>query len=146
MTRIVEAAGVVLFTRSKPTRFLLMKHTNRWDLPKGHAEPGEEILDTALRETEEETGIAASKIEIDPDFRYVVEYEVKGKKRGDYLKRVTYFLGYVDRELKVRPTEHIGFKWIAWGDRKPIQKQTIDSVLDAVSRFRKKQKKPSRTG
>ena len=123
-----------------------MKHSNRWDLPKGHADPGESILDTALRETEEETGIAPSKIDSDPDFRHVVEYEVRGKKRGDYLKKVTYFLGYVDRELKVRPTEHIGYQWMPWGNRKPIQKQTIDTVLDAVARFRKKQKKTSKTG
>ena len=48
--------------------FLLLKHPNRWDLPKGHVDPGETNKECALRELEEETGIQAQDLIIDPDF------------------------------------------------------------------------------
>lgn len=62
MSNLVEAAGLLLFTRAEPTQFLLMKHADRWDLPKGHAELDETILQTALRETEEETEIGRAHV------------------------------------------------------------------------------------
>ena len=133
MERVIDAAGCLLFCRSPAPLFLLMRHARRWDLPKGHAEPGEEILQTALRETEEETGISAQRIDIDPDFRFAIEYEVVGAKRGNYLKRVNYFLGYVAKAYSPQLTEHIGFQWMAWPPVKPIQASTIDPLLAAVA-------------
>ncbi len=132
MTQIVEAAGFVLFTQSTPASFLLMQHRDRWDFPKGHADSGEDCLQTALRETEEETGIAAHQITVDADFRQVLEYFVQGKKRGDYQKRVTYFLGFVRQQHPVELTEHIGYRWHPWPVEHSIQEQTIDPVLAAV--------------
>jgi predicted NUDIX family NTP pyrophosphohydrolase len=44
-----------------PQSELLLCHatgTARWDIPKGQGEPGETTLQTALRETGEETGLA----------------------------------------------------------------------------------------
>lgn len=134
MSDIVEAAGLLLFAQTEPLQFLLMQHTDRWDLPKGHSEPGEDLLATALRETEEETGIPPHSITVDPDFQFVIEYDVSGKKRGDYRKRVTYFLGYIEQPLAVNVTEHIGFRWLDWPWGEPIQAATIDPLLDHVTR------------
>jgi 8-oxo-dGTP pyrophosphatase MutT (NUDIX family) len=136
MSNMVEAAGLLLFTRAEPTQFLLMRHADRWDLPKGHAELNETILQTALRETEEETGIAANSICVDEAFRFVMEYYVVGKKRGDYHKRVTYFLGTVEQPVKIRLTEHIGYQWFDWPVSGSIQTQTIDPLLAAVAQHR----------
>ena len=133
MERVIEAAGCLLFCRYPAPLFLLMRHAHRWDLPKGHAEPGEDALQTALRETEEETGVSAQRIDIDRDFRWVIEYEVLGAKRGSYLKRVSYFLGYVEQAYSPQLTEHIGFQWMAWPPVKSIQTSTIDPLLAAVA-------------
>jgi bis(5'-nucleosidyl)-tetraphosphatase len=111
-----------------------MKHSNRWDLPKGHAEPGETILQTALRETEEETGILASEIEVDSLFEYVTEYSVSGSKRGDYRKRVTYFIGYIASPVEIQLTEHTGYQWFPWPVAGPIQAQTIDPLLADIAK------------
>ncbi len=132
MTRVIEAAGFLLFCRGENPSFLLMKHANRWDLPKGHAEQGESLLQTALRETEEETGIAAESFSVDPEFKFEIEYEVKGNKRGDYLKRVTYFLGYIHMQVAPSLTEHIDFRWFNWPVLGTIQQATIDPLLRAV--------------
>lgn len=56
----VRAAGVVLTRGSGPawqTLLLHRPHRRDWSLPKGKADPGEHILDTATRECDEETGI-----------------------------------------------------------------------------------------
>jgi bis(5'-nucleosidyl)-tetraphosphatase len=132
MTRIIEAAGMLLFALETPPKFLLMRHHNRWDLPKGHAEEGEDILTTALRETEEETGIQRSDIRIDADFRFLTEYDVRGQKRGDYRKRVTYFLGYVSAVRPITLTEHLSYLWWTWPQPERIQTQTIDPLVAAA--------------
>jgi 8-oxo-dGTP pyrophosphatase MutT (NUDIX family) len=132
LQELVEAAGILLFAIEAPPKFLLMRHRDRWDLPKGHAEVGEEILTTALRETEEETGVPASAIAIDPDFRFVLEYSVTYRNRGQCLKRVTYFLGYLPKVRPIAVTEHESYSWWVWPQTESLQKQTIDPLLKAA--------------
>ncbi len=129
MSLQLEAAGFLLMVRQPKPQFLLMQHDDRWDLPKGHAEDNEDILQTALRETEEETGIPATSIQIDPDFRFITEYRVVGKKRGTYDKRVTYFLGFLKEKPKIVATEHVGHRWWDWPPADSIQERTIDPLL-----------------
>lgn len=134
----VSAAGILLMTRPghqrAPQSFLLMRHADRWDLPKGHAEPEESLQETAIRETEEETGIAASQIELDPNFRFSITYPVRYRQHGDrsFQKTVHYFLGYVDEPCDVHCTEHLGAEWLRWNPPHRIQAQTIDPLLAAV--------------
>lgn len=132
MEKLSEAAGLLLFSTGDPIQFLLMRHADRWDLPKGHAEPGENILTTALRETEEETGIAAESIQVDPEFQFQLEYTVRHPSRGSYPKRVTYFLGYLPASCTVRLTEHIDYRWWDWPHDGSLQAQTIDPLLAAA--------------
>ncbi len=59
--RWVEAAGGIV--RNPQGEVLMIQFNNRWDLPKGHIEPGEEASACAVREIAEETGIGGAKIE-----------------------------------------------------------------------------------
>lgn len=59
--RWVRAAGCVV--HDDAGNMLLILRNGRWDLPKGKVEPGETLLQAALREVEEETGI----IDLTPD-------------------------------------------------------------------------------
>ncbi len=54
---VVEAAGGVV-TNARGER-LMIRRNDRWDLPKGHIEPGEEPAACAVREILEETGVEA---------------------------------------------------------------------------------------
>lgn len=57
---LVEAAGgVVVNDRGEA---LMMRRNGRWDLPKGHIEPGESPACCAVREIAEETGIRAEVV------------------------------------------------------------------------------------
>lgn len=51
----VDAAGGLVSNRRGD--YLLISRNGLWDLPKGHRDPGEAIVVTAMREVSEETGI-----------------------------------------------------------------------------------------
>jgi 8-oxo-(d)GTP phosphatase len=56
----IEAAGVLLWQRAHDSTQVLLIHRPRrddWSLPKGKRDPGEHILQTAVREATEETGL-----------------------------------------------------------------------------------------
>lgn len=127
----------VLVTRGRPvSEFLLMRHPNRWDLPKGHVDPGETEHDCAFRELWEETGISADAIELDPLFRFTLEYPVRGDRTGGetWQKTLVIFLGTLTREATIQCSEHPSYQWFPWRPPHQIQAQTIDPLLAAVER------------
>ena len=132
----VQAAGVLLMTqRDGQPHFLLMRHPNRWDLPKGHLEPGESFRQAALRETEEETGFAAESIVLDSTFCHELNYSVTYRKYpGEtFDKTVQYFLGHIVDPPELRLTEHESATWFRWNPpHQPIQSETIDGLIAAV--------------
>lgn len=132
----VRAAGILIMsTADDPPQFLLMRHHDRWDLPKGHCDQAETFRETALRETAEETGITAESISLDESFCFELVYPVTYHDRGDQVfeKQVRYFLGYVQRKPALRITEHESAQWIDWNPPHQIQAQSIDPLLAAVA-------------
>lgn len=59
-------SGGIIFRRNKHTNqleiLLIQDAKNRWTIPKGHVEEGEEPKDTAKREIQEETGLQEMKV------------------------------------------------------------------------------------
>ena len=132
----VIAAGVLLMTREEPRQFLLMRHPDRWDLPKGHAEQGESPEQTAMREMVEETGLEPHDVELDPDFHFLIEYPVRYPGEDtERLKRVHYFLAWLDQPLNIGCTEHDEARWFDWEPPHEIQSNTVDPLLMKVAEF-----------
>ena len=80
------AGGVVV----RGGRVLVLRRPSKGEvrLPKGHIEPGESPDETALRETEEESGYGAADIESALGSQ-MVEFDHKGKH---YIRTEHYFL------------------------------------------------------
>lgn len=134
-----RSCGFLIVKGDPVESFLLMEHADRWDLPKGHVDPGESDLECALRELEEETGITAADIEIDEGFEYETSYQVQGKrygvKDGKVDKTLRIFLGRIVRDVEIVVTEHQGCQWFPWEPPHSIQTRAIDPVLDAVEQY-----------
>ncbi len=82
------AAGVAIIYDNK---ILLVHPTNStWrkgtcGIPKGKVDNGENIVEAALRELEEETGISLSPTQLDPDQEKVHFYNHKGEIDGHLI-------------------------------------------------------------
>src|SRR5687767_7972278 len=108
----VKSCGF-LIVRGDPIReFLLMRHADRWDLPKGHVDGDESEMECALRELVEETGITAADIEPIADFRFTSQYQTRARVSGRAEdKTLVIFLARLRRDVVILPTEHGGFQW-----------------------------------
>jgi 8-oxo-dGTP pyrophosphatase MutT (NUDIX family) len=134
----LKSCGVIVFRSAPVESFLLMEHADRLDLPKGHIDPGESELECALRELEEETGIQAGDVEIDPAFRFSIQYRVRYRRFGNRImtKTLVIFLGRLLRSVEVALSEHGGYRWVDWRPPHSIQQQTIDPLLAAIEEYR----------
>ncbi|MEY4731779.1 MAG: hypothetical protein RL681_725 [Candidatus Parcubacteria bacterium] len=111
-------AGFVVFRRTQDgiKYLLLYKRGSYWNFPKGHFEEGEESMATALRETEEETGIKPSELRIIPGFR---AYEKFAFRAGDERIHDTVILFLAETRqpnVRIAPREHSGFGWFTYQD------------------------------
>ena len=59
-TKIVECAGGIVINDKKEV-VVVNQNFDSWSLPKGHVDPGEDKLTTAIREIYEESGIKNPK-------------------------------------------------------------------------------------
>ena len=134
--QLARSCGFLIFRRQPDHAFLLMKHADRWDIPKGHVDPGETDMETALRELVEETGIAESDIKVDPDFLFQHQYEVNLKRYGDkpVMKTLLVYLAELIHDVEIVVTEHEGYEWRSWSPPHKIQAKTIDGLLEHVSK------------
>lgn len=114
-----------------------MRHSNRWDLPKGHMEAGETELACALREMQEETGVDPAMVELQSEFRFQTQYTVRERRfqGAPAWKTLVIFLAVVRGQTAIKATEHIDAKWVPWSPPHQIQLQTIDPVLQAAEQF-----------
>ena len=97
-----RAAGIVIYHRGEAgVRFLLLRNRmhHTWGFPKGRAERNETALETARRETLEETGIRS--VRLHPSFHAQIAYPVRGSQ-GRLLKTVEFFLGEVGDDRVVQ--------------------------------------------
>lgn len=84
----------------------------RWQLPKGHIEPGESAAQAAVREVQEETGVTGRVVASLPG----VEYWFVERGRRRVHKEVEYFLlAYVGGDAADFDAGEVsGAEWLSW--------------------------------
>jgi len=107
------STGAVIFRKESGRVLYLLLHyeSGHWDFVKGNVEKGESETGTAMRETEEESGI--KDLSFVPGFREKIEYYYKREGRTVH-KQVVFLLAETKtREVKIS-WEHIGFEWLPY--------------------------------
>lgn len=86
----------------------------RWQLPKGHVEPGESNAQAAVREVREETGVSGRIVAALPgiDYFFVEKDGRRVRKHVDY-----FLLDYTGGdEAEYDPAEVDGARWFPWDE------------------------------
>jgi bis(5'-nucleosidyl)-tetraphosphatase len=107
-----EAFGIVPILHQNETyQFLLIQHhAGHWGFPKGHAEPGETILQTACREFVEETGVVDYTVLEGRSFSEQYNFTRRGKT---FEKTVVYFPALVQSPVvKYQKAEIQNYAWV----------------------------------
>ena len=124
------SAGAVIFTENEERLFLLLGYpSGHWDFVKGKMEAGESALQTAIRETYEETGI--KDLEFLDGFEESIRYDFKF--RGELIhKKVVFYLAKTHTTHVEISHEHLGFSWLNYEDA--VKKTTYDNARRVLSR------------
>jgi 8-oxo-dGTP pyrophosphatase MutT (NUDIX family) len=118
---VKKAGGGLVFNKNREVLFIF--RNGKWDLPKGGADKGEEIEDTAMREVEEETGVGNLKIVKKLQKTYHIF-----KRNGKYRLKVTHWHEMTtDFEgIPVGQAEE-GIEKVAWLNHEQIQEALKNS-------------------
>ena len=128
------SAGIVLFRKDESKKLFLLLHypSGHWDFVKGKIEKGESIHQTAIRETEEETGI--TDIKFIENFEQWINYNFK--HQGKLIqKKVVFFLAETKtKEVKISH-EHTGYAWMDYNSS--MEKTTFDNAKLVLTKAEK---------
>jgi len=119
------SAGFVVVYKNK--YLIIHSRKGHWDLPKGHVEKGETLLQAAKREVLEETGIKVKRIK---GFEHKIDYTFKEKET--IHKKVHFFLGEaLSDDIKVNE-ELLEAIWLPYEDS--IEKMTYWQAKEVVTK------------
>ncbi len=125
------SSGVVLFRKENEKILFLLLHypSGHWDFVKGKMEKGESTHETAIRETNEETGIIDIKF-LD-NFEEWIEYNFQFE--GELVhKKVVFFLGETKtKDVKISH-EHLNYTWVDYTTA--MEKTTFDNAKTVLSK------------
>ena len=107
--KVIEAAGGIVRQRSSG-KYLFIYRNDKWDLPKGRIEEDEAVRTAAMREVEEETGVAGLTITAAlPTTLHL--FHRNGKYR---LKKTYWYAMETDFDEALIPQEEEGIQKVEW--------------------------------
>jgi 8-oxo-dGTP pyrophosphatase MutT (NUDIX family) len=126
----IRSAGVMVVRRKAGQWcYLILRAFSNWDFPKGIIEPGEEAIDAAIREVEEETSINDLIFPWGHDFRETAPYGPG--------KVARYYLGVTQKEKLILPVnpelghpEHEEYRWVSYDTAHKMLSPRLTPILE----------------
>ena len=135
--KLIEAAGGIV--KNTKAEILFIYRLNKWDLPKGKVETGENLEECALREVQEETGTTNLSLNKKIGETYHT-YNAFGKH---FLKTTHWFYMTCPAKQTMIPQVEEDITEIKWIKSKDITEpfsNTYPSIKDILSKFLEKGK------
>ena len=136
--REVSAGGLIWRRRNDQIEVVLVRPAGKetWVLPKGHLEPGEGILEAALREAAEESGLEVTAGDELGEVSYVYSWRDRpGAPIMRIFKRVHFFLmSCVGGDPNAHDGEIDEVAWLSFDDA--LKRSSHRSERDLVAKAR----------
>lgn len=133
MAKTLSAGVVVIQGKAAQRRYLLLRAYRNWDFPKGVVEAGEDPLQAAIREVEEETAITELIFRWGHEYRETAPYG-RGKVARFYLAETR----QVEVRLPVNPElgrpEHDEFRWLDFFAARKLLPARLQIILEWAER------------
>ncbi|WP_378105002.1 NUDIX hydrolase [Chryseobacterium sp. sg2396] len=125
--RIIEAAGGLV--NNTQGDLLFIKRLGKWDLPKGKMEKGESREESAVREIEEETGLANVEL-----IQFInTTYHIYVERNGDKVLKCTHWFEMsFDGEDTSKPQIEEGITEVAWKNTAQIKDEVFPSTFKNI--------------
>ena len=117
--------SVLVVIHSADGQVLLMERADApgyWQSVTGSQDAGETLVETAIREVREETGLDAGKFELTP-WNIETCYEIYERWRHRYAPGVTHNTEHVfglklpaPQPVTLAPSEHLRYLWLPWAE------------------------------
>ena len=147
MTRYKRPVSVLVVIHTPDLHVLLLERTSHagfWQSVTGSQENDESLVETAAREVEEETGIAASPGNFQ-DWQLSNTFEIFAEWRYRYAPGVTHNVEHVfslevpeGQHVRLSPEEHLDYCWLPWSRaaEKCFSWSNRDAILMLAERIR----------
>lgn len=125
-----EAAGGLV--RNNNGEYLFIFRNGRWDLPKGYVDPGETLMDAALREVGEECGLTYLSIVRSLQATYHV-FPLDDDQWA--LKRTHWFVMQAGKDERIVPQASEGITHAEWrqkNDMDDIKMMTYGNICQLI--------------
>lgn len=129
MTHYKQPLSVLVVIYTAALDVLLLErvdHPGYWQSVTGSCEAGETLLETAIREVREETGLDATRYELS-DWQAQNVYEIYPQWRHRYAPDTLHNTEHVfglelphPIAVQLSPREHLKYQWLAWQDAAAI--------------------------
>lgn len=128
---MILSAGIVIVRKEgKEWKYLFLRAYRNWDFPKGVVESGEDPLQTALREAEEEAGISDLNFPWGYIFKETEPYS-RGKKIARYYiaeTSQTKVIFSINPELGA--PEHHEYRWLPYEEIKRLSPERLLPIIE----------------
>ena len=122
----INAGGGLV--KNDKNELLFIERNQKWDLPKGRAEKGEDIETTSLREVEEETGVQNLSID-----KFLQETYHIYRNKGKYNLKVTHwYLMKTDYSGDLTPQLEEGITQAVWKTNQEAKSALSNSYANVV--------------
>ena len=125
MTHYKQPVSVLVVIYTAAREVLLLEradHPGYWQSVTGSCEAGETLVETALREVREETGLDANLYALS-NWQSENVYEIYPQWQYRYPPGITHNTEHVFGlqlphavEIQLAPREHLNYQWLAWQD------------------------------
>lgn len=126
--RINSAGMIPVYKEGQEWQFLVLRCFKYWDFPKGEVDGDEGLLETAMRELEEETSLKNPRLLIEGFIE--TEPYAKNKVARYYLAEVS------SKEVALLPNpengivEHHEFRWASYSESRLLLNPRLQAVID----------------